>query len=549
MWRSVNRQGRAAYLLFMRRGLPFFLVLLLSPILVLAADAPLLVVLTDTGREREGLPVLALHPAGGPVAAQLDRGLSGDLLRIYRLLQVRLHRTRGTAVEPAYLLLSTRQGGFARFGFWLGDDKKNDVPFVDVHRDWEISGRFGAIDQIFPHELAHAIFRQLAGENPESGGANQVHAVGVKTDRFTAFNEGFAEHLQVMAVDHPDAVPATRALANAHDLDEAARRHLASYRRELSAPFAPVARMRVGFPLWYSGDERVLRYFAVKRNAFAREARIPVHLLTRRDRYPAYLLENMLPGDEGAPAKPIARLTASEGALSTFFHRWATNTALQQRYRDASFYALFGTTAGEVTPLQNVYLKLRRSGARPRGERGPDLAPEGDGERDEIGSRGRRRGPLAADHSHAVRVAAGPRARGGGNRVRAPVPAGTPTRRCESVDMADDLLRDRRGARRRAGEPDDRQRLRRGRGGGRSLRISCRALADLQNAPRSAGARCRRDLDCDGAACIDAHDAVGVMSAAYPVPSPRASGERVGVRGRAWRPKEPPDRPALRHSC
>lgn len=322
------------------------------------AEPPLLVVLTETGSVKDGLPVLAPHPDGKRVAAQLDRGLAGDLLRVYRHLQTRLHRTHGKPVEPAYLLLSTNQGGFARYGFWLGGQKKPDAAYVDVHRDWELSGRFGAVDQIFPHELGHAIFHQLGIEPPDSGGANQVHAVGVRTDRFTAFNEGFAEHFQVMAVDHPLAAPETRALAKARDLDLAAQSHLERYRRELSSSFAPATRMRIGFPLWYSNDERVLRYFAVKRNDFAREPSIPEHLLTRPDRLEAYLLENTLPGNATGALKPLERLIVHEGALSAFFFHWATNDALRQIRQNAAFYETFGTTAEAVTPLQNVYLKL-----------------------------------------------------------------------------------------------------------------------------------------------------------------------------------------------
>ena len=321
----------------------FLLCLLLLSASTVIADEPLLVVLTETGRERDGLPVLALHPQGAHIAAQLDRGFSGELLRVHRRIQ------KGN-VEPAYLLLSTRQGGFARYGFWLGDQKKGDAAYIDVHQDWEISGRLGAIDQIFPHELGHAVFHHLGIESPATSGGNQVHAVAVRTDRFTAFNEGFAEHFQIMAVDHPDAAPATHALANDRELDFAARRHLAAYRRELTSRLSPATRMRIGFPLWYSNDERALRYFAVKRNEFTREVLIPDRLLTRRDPIDAYFLDNTLPGDANGAVKPVARLIVTEGALSTFFHRWATNRELQQRNRDA--------TRRDVTPLQNVYLKI-----------------------------------------------------------------------------------------------------------------------------------------------------------------------------------------------
>lgn len=322
------------------------------------ASTPFLVVLTETDEERDGLPVLAPHPEGERIAEELNRGISADLTTVYRWLQTRQHRIAGSAIEPAYLLLSSKQGGFARYGFWLNGEKKEGVAFVDVHRDWSLGGRFGAVDQIFPHELAHATLHRLGVEASSTAGANQVHAVGVRTDRTVAFNEGFAEHFQVMAVDHADANPDTRALALDEGRDEAARRHLMAYASEMSARISPATRMRVGFPLWYSNDERVLRYFAVKRNGFAYTPSIPERLLETADPYRAYLLENVLPGDAGGEVKPVARLLATEGAMSTLFYRWATNEALQRERPDAAFYEAYGVRPEDVSPLQNVYLKL-----------------------------------------------------------------------------------------------------------------------------------------------------------------------------------------------
>ncbi len=319
-----------------------------------AAEPPLLVVLRPAGPAREGLPVLAVHPDSARLAASIDRGLAAEMLRVNRFLQIGLHRE----IEPAYLLLSEEEGGFARFGFWLGDRKKSETPFVDIHRDWSVSGSFGAIDQIFPHELAHAIFQQLGVQPSPAAGANQIHAVGVRTDRYVAFNEGFAEHLQVMAVDHADAAPGTKALARATDLDEAATRHLKQYRRELTARIPTVSRMRIAFPLWYSNDERALRYFAVKRNAFALEPQIPPRLLGTDDPYRAYLIENVFPGEPGSGARPVSRLLSIEGAISTLFTRWASDRRLQESRREPSFYEGYGTSDREISALQNVYLKL-----------------------------------------------------------------------------------------------------------------------------------------------------------------------------------------------
>lgn len=322
-----------------------------------AAPPELLVVLTDTGSEREGLPVLARHPDPERQLAVLTRGFSGRLLRLYRLEQQFLAARDGRAIEPAYLLLSTTQGGFPRFGFWLDDERKDGVGYVDLHRDSDVSGRFGGMDQIFPHELVHVIVQQLAGEPPE-GGSNQVHAIAVTTDRVTAFSEGFAEHVQVMAVDDPDAVPETARLREDATIPGRAQRRLDAYRRALAATWAPAPAARMAFALWFGQTEQALRYHAVKANLFARAPAIPERLLLARDRYPAYLLDNVLPGTPADPLEPPARLCAREGFVSALFWRWVTAEALRARYREPAFYEAFGTTRDAVDPTENAYLKL-----------------------------------------------------------------------------------------------------------------------------------------------------------------------------------------------
>jgi len=303
--------------------------------------------------------VLTRHPDPARHLDTLSHGFSGRLLRLYRLEQQFLARRDGRAIEPAYLLLSTTQGGFPRFGFWLDDERKALAGYVDLHRDSTLSGRLGAMDQIFPHELVHVILHQLAGDVPdEAGGANQVHAIGVRTDAPTAFGEGFAEHAQVMAVDDADAALATGALAA--DLQAAARADawLAAYRRALEARWSLAPPARMGFVFWYSQAENALRYHGVKANRFARAPAIPERVLARRDRYPAYLLDNMLPGAPDEPLKPTARLLSTEGVVASLFWRWTSSADIRGRFREPAFYERFGVRPDDVTPVENAYLKL-----------------------------------------------------------------------------------------------------------------------------------------------------------------------------------------------
>jgi len=329
------------------------------PVPARSIEAPLLVVLTPTGETRDGLPVFTPHPAATAHEAALARGFSGRLLRLYRWEQQFLARRDGSAVEPAYLLLSRNQGGFPRFGFWLDGVRKAGVGYVDLHEGSKLTGRFGAMDQIFPHELMHVIVQQLSAPPPPGlGGANQVHAIGVRTDRVTAFNEGFAEHVQVMAVDDEDAAPETGALAADPGPPALARARFDAYRRALEASWSLAPPARMGFALWFSQTEQALRYHGVKANLFAREVDVPEGVLTRRDLYPAYLLENILPGRDDAPAKSTSRLLATEGVMAALFSRWVRDPVLQRPGDDPSFYVRFGVDADEATPLDRAYLKI-----------------------------------------------------------------------------------------------------------------------------------------------------------------------------------------------
>lgn len=320
------------------------------------ADKPLLVILEETGQVRDGIPVLRVHPENARIAAAVGRGWAGRLLRLYRWEQWYLSGQGGGDLESAYLLLSNNQGGFPRYGFYLGNEDKRNAAYVDLHRGSTISGEWGSVDQIFPHELGHILLKQL-GPIDLAGGANQVHAVGVRTDPSVAFDEGFGEHFQILALDDPGAAPETRALLSDSRALAKAEERLAGFRSELTARFAPFARCRMTTPLWFSAMEAVIRYHDVKANLFAREADVPSNLI-RRDIYSAYLLENVMPGDAHGRPKSAARMLSTEGVVSALLHRWATSDQLRNHFRDELFYARFGTRREDVAPEENYYLKF-----------------------------------------------------------------------------------------------------------------------------------------------------------------------------------------------
>jgi DNA uptake protein ComE-like DNA-binding protein len=319
------------------------------------ANPPLLRVLSDTGQRHNGLPVLTRYVDADRYEAVLLKGFSGALLHVYLLEQRVTHPHR--APRPAYLVLTDNQGGFPRSGFELDGQSYADVAFVDLHRRSTLTGRYGAIDQIFPHELMHIIVEDFAGAPPD-GPASQVHAVGVQTDRGTAFNEGLAETAQILSIDDPDAAPDTHALAQDARGYADARARFDEYFRAMTARWNAGARARMTFPFWFSQSEQVLRYHAIRANLFSRTLESTEDGATPRSAYAAYLVENVVPAPADAAPKTPARMMATEGVVAALFWRVLSSHVCRATLADIGFYSRFGVAATDVTPLENALLKL-----------------------------------------------------------------------------------------------------------------------------------------------------------------------------------------------
>ena len=333
----------------------FLLLLTASPIAPQdQPPTPNLIILSETGQQHDGRPIV-VRASQPEHLAVLTRGYSGRLLRLYRLAQRYAHPEREP--QPAYLLLSDNEGGFPRFGFELDGKVYPDTAYVDLHRRSDLSGWAGAMDQIFPHELLHIIVKTLAGEAPD-GHASQVHAIAVQTDRVTAFNEGFAEHGQLMAIDAEDGVPETHALATDIAALDRARDQFDAYGRAMTARWSIAPKARMTFPMWFSHAEQVMRYHAVKADLFAREADVPDRLYSNRTAYDAYLIENVMPGRPDGPPKSAARMLATEGVVSALFYRLVNAPPIRNSVRDEPFYARFGVLPTAIDPLDNAYLKV-----------------------------------------------------------------------------------------------------------------------------------------------------------------------------------------------
>jgi DNA uptake protein ComE-like DNA-binding protein len=277
------------------------------------------------------------------------------------------------ATEPTYLFLGG-SGGYADLGFLLEDAQgqlidKRTTSYVGGLSISE--GYFGDFEQIFPHELGHAILQELSGWQ-QGVLAAQIHQVTLLTDYFYAFNEGWAEHFQAVAVDHTANV-GLQALREM-PLPVGEQGPYARLARELKGRCL-LCPATLSVLLWHNQREGHLRYAGVKDNIFAYQPSIPEVLVQRDDSHDALLYQAIIPPDSSGTFRNGPQMLANEGLISALFYQLVNDPRLQQTYRQSDFYEPFlpprhnvdwsQTSPREVfSPMENVYLKLFRVFAR-----------------------------------------------------------------------------------------------------------------------------------------------------------------------------------------
>ena len=308
-------------------------------------------VVTATTAEGKPYPVFRVAAESklvNQVRHELETSFAQQVLKLDRYarnLALGRRQTAGAAAEealsaPMYLLMSTEEGGYARFGFWLEDatGKRRLVlaGYVDlVVRDDSVDG--GGFEEIFSHELGHLITKTLIGGVP-CGPAQKMHQSMTVTDYPTAFYEGYAEHFQPLARD------ATTNTAVRKMMDGRGATDLELF--------------------WLSAADGQLRSDGVKRNWFIHRKPIPALALDANpDLYRLFIDDETSTTFLPTELKNGQEMMASEGVIATLFYRMVNDHRLGQSYREPAFYRAFvgqpvETPQEAVTPYENVNLKL-----------------------------------------------------------------------------------------------------------------------------------------------------------------------------------------------
>jgi len=314
----------------------------------LAADQKAVTAIASDGHS---YPVFRAAPASklvDDVRRELETSFAQRVLRLDRYARNLMMAKRTDAkvvgneewlTSPMYLLLSSEEGGFARFGFWLENSQGKRRLVLAGYVDMVVSSdsvETGNFEEIFSHELGHLILRAVTG-GVEAGQSRKMHQSMTVTDYPTAFDEGYAEHFQPLARD---------ATKNSH------LRKLASGTGATDFDL-----------LWLSSADGQLRTDGVKRNLFVHRKALPEAAFDATpDIYRLFVNEEtstvFLPMD----LRNGQQMMASEGVIATLFYRIVNDEQLGSHYREPSFYRSFLRSDQRpeetIAPACNVNLKM-----------------------------------------------------------------------------------------------------------------------------------------------------------------------------------------------
>jgi hypothetical protein len=331
------------------------------------------VLIQPTGEDSCGLPEMTLIPDTSELYRTVMRNINNsfihEFLDLYFIAQVYLkNNNKADAIEPAYLALTQNQGGFAKSGFLIKQGKnhilKEKTPYVDIVTGQATSspGRLMSLTQLYPHEMGHVIYRMLSPEDTAANNtrSTDIHFFSIMTDYSTAFNEGFAEHLENVArlFEKNDSIR-TGIFADINRIGKASPRSIDGFEHDFKYPFR-LGYYKASMINWYQKFEDYKRY-ALAMNGDIRFKNAELKLRSTEDQLSYRNSGVRLNRNE---SRNLVQMLSTEGAVCAFFTHLSAST-LREQYLDLDFYGPFLYDSAIVTlspnelfsPLQNQFIK------------------------------------------------------------------------------------------------------------------------------------------------------------------------------------------------
>lgn len=329
-------------------------------------------ILIPTGIEKNKFPLLKPLPADDPRFEKstylFEKTFISESVRLYSLLQQYLVNSgEKKEIEPAFLLLSGRQGGFPMLGFYLSDkgmisDKRNTW-YIDMAALDKNAATLSSMTQIFPHEMGHVFFSLLApvARKDYDASSTDMHYFSVTTNYLTAFNEGFAEHIENASRLYEQNPTIKEGIEeDTRKLSDRLPRKINGLDKDFRCPLR-LGYYRAGLLLWYQPFEDYKRY----QWALAGTGMYRNKSLSSGNSEKNILYRNTGLGAEDRVIRNSAQIASNEGIINIFFTR-LLQQEMKLGFQPRPFYLPFfpandtaGFTVGKrVTPLENYYLKI-----------------------------------------------------------------------------------------------------------------------------------------------------------------------------------------------
>lgn len=251
-----------------------------------------------------------------------------------------LNSGRGENVEKDLYIMTDFSDPRPLRGLCLMDGdrevKKEKLFYIAFNTDWEQIDN-GNFEEIFAHEYSH-LWLYILGFDPNKMRSNVFHCVTSMTDPFTAFMEGLGNSLEIVSYQN--------------GLEKIAQQK-----------FDRLWDCALDITAFLSYRETQLRYWIVPNNRLVYDRLVPE--MEKYDDYvklhldyissSAFLPERVRSGNQ---------ILASEGFISTLFYYLYREETFKNSFSGPEFYRQFNSSPEEISPLENLYLKILYAIAR-----------------------------------------------------------------------------------------------------------------------------------------------------------------------------------------
>ncbi len=332
------------------------------------------ILMQPTGKTVDNLPEMKILKDTSELyiktMSNIKNSFVDEFLDLYFIVQIYLKNNNKTdTIEPAYLALTKNQGGFAKFGFSIlqndGNITKPNTPYIDITEGQatQAPNKLMSFTQLYPHEMGHVFFHLLSPEDSISNNTKNVnmHFFSITTDYSTAFNEGFAEHIEnISRTYEKNEDIKTGILADIEKIENSSKHSIKGFERDFNYPFR-LGYYKASMLSWYQKYEDYKRHVHAF-NGDVRYKNSRLNLLKIEDQL---TFRNSGVGHNKNEKRNLVQLHSTEGAISSFFTH-LTTSKLQTHFLDSTFYAPFLYNANAeilespesiFTPLQNQFIK------------------------------------------------------------------------------------------------------------------------------------------------------------------------------------------------